>query len=140
MWGFRCRPCSCVGFKVQVQGFRCLNLTLTPICEFIKILPLILILITILFCVLKSSKFLACGAAGIHWVNGSSNLQFCPQIPLCEFIEILPLILAFIAKSLLHHFCAKILKIFACGGHSLGQRTYSSALKPHFVNSLKYYL
>ena len=37
-WGFRSR-CSCLGFQVQVQGFRCLNLTLTPLCEFIGLLP-----------------------------------------------------------------------------------------------------
>ena len=88
---------------------------------------------------LKSSKVSACGGHSLGQF-GSSNLQFCPQIPLCEFIEILPLILTFIAKSLLLFyifFCAKILKIFACGGHSLGHRTYSLALKPHFVNSLK---
>ena len=42
-------------------------------------------------------------AAGIHWVNESSNLQFCPQTSLCEFIEILPLILTVITKSLLRH-------------------------------------
>ena len=43
VWGFRCR-CWVVGAGAAVLGFRCLNLTqtLTPLCEFIKILPLIL--------------------------------------------------------------------------------------------------